>query len=459
MTVQSSPSLASYDPFHLHLPMEVSVSLHVFLFIFFPWTALAFDSSGFKDRHQNPHIPWFAETAVNLTVAEGRTATLPCVVENLGNYRLAWIHKDRHILMTLHDKVITRNPRISIHHNHYRSWWLEIADVKLEDSGQYMCQVNTAPMISQTRHLEVVVPPSIDEEYTSSDQEVREGADVSLRCRADGSPHPVIKWRREEDKDIILGANKRVPTVAGEFLKLTRTSRLSMGAYLCIASNGVLPSVSKRIMLSVLFAPMILIPSQLIGANIGEDVNLVCNLESHPRSVTYWVIAGGIVIITNNKYRVISEPSDAPATYKVKLKLHIRDLRPQDFGAYTCVAKNSLGETNGTIALYEKPRVGTTDSNYDYYSGTKDASNEIILEEMPPQADNIKLGMPWNPYNTAAERKERREEVERHLITSNTHQTDLLNKEEASGSTTAEAQDTFLILMIYSAYLYYKHIL
>ena len=97
---------------------------------------------------------------------------------------------------------------------------------------------------------------------------------------------------------------------------------------------------------------MILIPSQLIGANLGEDVTLVCNLESFPRSVTYWVIAGGIVIVTNNKYRVLSDPSDSPAAYKVKLKLLIRDLRPQDFGSYTCVAKNSLGDTEGTIVLY-----------------------------------------------------------------------------------------------------------
>ncbi|PRD36616.1 UNVERIFIED_CONTAM: Protein CEPU-1 [Trichonephila clavipes] len=169
--------------------------------------------------------------------------------------QLAWIHKDRHNLLTLHDQVITRNPRISIHHNNYRSWWLEIKDVKLEDSGHYMCQINTAPMISQTRHLEVVVPPSFDEEYTSSDLDVREGADVNLRCRADGSPTPVIKWRREEDKDIILGS-KRVPSVEGEFLKLTRTSRLSMGAYLCIASNGVRPSVSKRIMLNDILEPL-----------------------------------------------------------------------------------------------------------------------------------------------------------------------------------------------------------
>lgn len=52
------------------------------------------------------------------------------------------------------------------------------------------------------------MPPSIDELFTSSDQSVREGADVSLRCRASGSPQPVIKWTREEQKDIILGQKR-----------------------------------------------------------------------------------------------------------------------------------------------------------------------------------------------------------------------------------------------------------
>lgn len=37
----------------------------------------------------------------------------------------------------------------------------------------------------------------------------------------------------------------------GEYLNITKVSRLHMAAYLCIASNGVQPSVSKRIMLNV----------------------------------------------------------------------------------------------------------------------------------------------------------------------------------------------------------------
>ena len=42
-----------------------------------------------------------------------------------------------------------------------------------------------------------------------------------------------------------------VPSVQGETLQLTKVSRLDMGAYMCIASNGVPPAVSKRINLGI----------------------------------------------------------------------------------------------------------------------------------------------------------------------------------------------------------------
>ncbi|KAL3276404.1 hypothetical protein HHI36_011788, partial [Cryptolaemus montrouzieri] len=42
-----------------------------------------------------------------------------------------------------------------------------------------------------------------------------------------------------------------VPLVEGPTFNITKVNRLHMGPYLCIASNGVPPSVSKRIMLIV----------------------------------------------------------------------------------------------------------------------------------------------------------------------------------------------------------------
>lgn len=49
----------------------------------------------------------------------------------------------------------------------------------------------------------------------------------------------------------ILVFHFSVNVVDGEVLHITKVSRLHMGAYLCIASNGVPPSISKRVMLRV----------------------------------------------------------------------------------------------------------------------------------------------------------------------------------------------------------------
>ncbi|KFM65868.1 Kazal-type serine protease inhibitor domain-containing protein 1, partial [Stegodyphus mimosarum] len=97
---------------------------------------------------------------------------------------------------------------------------------------------------------------------------------------------------------------------------------------------------------------MVWIPNQLVGAPIGTDVSLDCNLESYPQSVTYWNREGGTMVLTNDKYNSLLMNT---GLYKVTMRLTIRNLQPEDFGSYTCVAKNSLGETEGTIRLYEIP--------------------------------------------------------------------------------------------------------
>ncbi|XP_055939708.1 neurotrimin-like isoform X1 [Argiope bruennichi] len=295
--------------------------------------------------------PTFAEPIPNITVTAGRNVSLPCVVDNLQNYRVAWIHKNRYTLLTLQNRVITRSSRYKVSHNSHRTWWLHITNVQERDRGEYMCQINTVKMMKQVGYLEVVVPPYLDEELTSSDTDVREGTDVSLRCVAKGSPEPDVTWRREDGQEISIGKSK-VTNVRGSYLNITKVSRLHMGAYLCIASNGVAPSLSKRILLGVSFTPMIWIPNQLVGAPIATDILLQCNLESHPRSVTYWIREGGIMVLTNVKYKIEVQPT---VLYKVQLKLYIHNLEPEDYGSYTCVAKNSLGETEGTIRLYEIP--------------------------------------------------------------------------------------------------------
>ena len=139
-------------------------------------------------------------------------------------------------------------------HEDNRIWKLHLRSVLESDRGCYMCQINTEQMKQQNGCLDVNVPPDIDYLKTSKDVVVQEGENVTLVCRAKGHPTPRITWRREDGEDIVRNparAKSGEKKYEGETLTISRVSRAGMGAYLCIASNDVPPTVSKRISLNV----------------------------------------------------------------------------------------------------------------------------------------------------------------------------------------------------------------
>ncbi|KAI4498675.1 hypothetical protein M0802_006142 [Mischocyttarus mexicanus] len=164
---------------------------------------------------------------------------------------VAWMLFDKSAILTVQNHVITRNPRISVSHDDHTTWYLHINNVHQDDKGKYMCQINTAAAKTQYGYLHVVVPPNIDDSQSSSDAIVREGANVTLVCKATGSPTPSIRWKRDDNSRISINRSLSVVEWVGETLEMVRISRLDMGAYLCIASNGVPPTVSKQIKVSV----------------------------------------------------------------------------------------------------------------------------------------------------------------------------------------------------------------
>ncbi|XP_054159650.1 lachesin-like [Oppia nitens] len=306
------------------------------------------------DLFDGEELPEFGDVIPNITVPIGRESRMPCVVNNLGSYRAAWLRVEEKDILTIHHHVITRNYRINLldNHNDNRNFILVIKNVQESDRGGYMCQINTVPMKSQIGYLDVLVPPDILINETSNDVVVNEGSDVSLRCRAKGYPPPEITWRREDGERIPLGdwQGRRYITnkTEGENLNITRVTRVHSGAWLCIASNGVMPSVSKRILLHVQFAPQIWLPSQTVGAPLGKFVSIDCHIEAYPPPVNYWINESTAIFGTNSKYEITVKERG----YKRHLRLIIHELQESDLRDYHCFAKNALGEQKATIKLY-----------------------------------------------------------------------------------------------------------
>lgn len=73
------------------------------------------------------------------------------------------------------------------------------------------CNTSICVFFSLLLSFFFTVPPNIDDSLSSSDVIVRENSNVTLRCRASGSPLPVVKWKRDDNARINI--NK---TLVGE---------------------------------------------------------------------------------------------------------------------------------------------------------------------------------------------------------------------------------------------------
>ncbi|XP_021701340.1 protein amalgam [Aedes aegypti] len=317
--------------------------------------------------------PEFLAPLDNLTVTQGRDVSFTCVVNNLGQYRVAWIKSDTKAILAIHTHMVALNQRLSVTHNGHNTWKLHISHVQLNDSGSYMCQVNTDPMRHQSGNLEVVVPPDIlnsnDPNSASLEEGVaNENGNIQLVCQAVGVPLPNVQWRREDGKDIVIrteGREKQVmKAVEGERLILNQVQRTDMGGYLCIASNGIPPSVSKRYDVQVNFAPSVRAGNQLVAAPVESHVMLQCIVEAFPTPLNGWYKNDGVKLYQGEKYVIVEEKINA---FTWQLNLTIRHLQKTDFAPYVCSSINALGKADARIRLQElrlPPKPTTTPTPY-----------------------------------------------------------------------------------------------
>ncbi|XP_077299466.1 lachesin-like [Arctopsyche grandis] len=308
----------------------------------------------FPTTRQISDEPEFEAPIGNLTYPVGREAILSCTVNSLGKYGVGWLKAEDQTVLTLHNRVVTHNSRISVAHDNLRTWQLRIRQLRESDRGCYMCQINTSPMKKQLGCIDVHVPPDIIYDDTSADLAVQEHDNATLSCKATGRPTPRITWRREDGEPILVKKpgtrdTYKLDTYNGSLLHFWRLDRRQMGAFLCIASNDVPPAVSKRITLNVNFAPTVKVPNQLLGAPLDTDVQLECYVEAFPNTINYWVKNRGEMLLDGPKYSIREERS----SYKVFMWLVIRKFSRSDIGTYNCVSTNSLGKSEGTLRLYE----------------------------------------------------------------------------------------------------------
>merc|ERR550517_687175 len=286
-------------------------------------------------------IATIISTSTNLTRAEGETITLPCTVHNLGvRQQVVWRRGNQ--VLSAGSLLLTPDSRLSVSHPPQAG--LHIQGVGRGDEGEYSCQVTTVGGVKEVSHwLAVRVPPSIRAVPPGGAVTGKEGAPVTLRCRASGVPPPVIQWHKS------VG-----PLPSGEIgcqgacFTITELKRSGAGDYMCTASNGVGPLQHATITLSVLYPPVVEVEAPHVQGG-GSQVRLACRVSGQPAPKVDWFRGGEVL-----------SPEESPSSVQWTRGSRIHSLSVirnggREFGNYSCVATNLMGSARRYIEVHGRP--------------------------------------------------------------------------------------------------------
>ncbi|KAJ7417014.1 Protein CEPU-1 [Willisornis vidua] len=334
------------------------------------------------------HLIWLVLSKVQVAVDglfgeedENSPRNDGCSVDNRVT-RVAWLNRSS-ILYAGNDKWCL-DPRVVLLANTKTQYSIQIQDVDVYDEGPYTCSVQTDNHPKTSRvHLIVQVSPKIID--ISPDISINEGGNVSLSCIATGRPDPTITWRHISPKglvslhcllsllemlcepatqvvcqkrnggtcplDLFLGFSVLTSTPGGavgfisedEYLEITGITREQSGEYECSASNDVSAPVVQRVKVTVNYPPYIS-DAKSTGVPVGQKGILLCEASAVPSANFQW-------------YKDDKRLAEGQKGLKVENKaffsrLTFFNVSEQDYGNYTCVASNQLGNTNASMILY-----------------------------------------------------------------------------------------------------------
>ncbi|KAM5259263.1 hemicentin-2 isoform 1-T1 [Hipposideros larvatus] len=215
-------------------------------------------------------------------------------------------------------------------------WMLKVTRTQERDRGLYSCLAsNEAGEVRRDFSVEVLVPPSIENEDLEEAVKVPEGQTAHLTCNATGHPQPKVTWFK--DGQLLTGGDTYHVSPDGALLQVLQTNLSSAGHYSCIAANAV-GEKTKHFQLSVLVAPTILgvtedTADEEVTVTINNPISLICETLAFPSPTITWMKDGTPFEASNNIQLL-------PGTHG----LQILNAQKEDAGQYTCVVTNELGE-------------------------------------------------------------------------------------------------------------------
>ncbi|XP_076349782.1 cell adhesion molecule Dscam1-like isoform X2 [Tachypleus tridentatus] len=257
--------------------------------------------------------------------------------------------------------------------------------VRPEYNGNYTCQAsNSAGISNHTATMVIHVPPTWKIEPKNI--AVTKGVDSKLDCQARGFPAPNIHWSKakgteEPGQYSSITSNSHLHVYDNGTLIIYKSKKEDAGFYLCEATNGVVPSISKVVELDINEPPHFNNKFQVETVRKGREVNLECEAGGDNPITILWLKNKQRLDVKESKRHLLTETllPDGKTSH-----LHIIDPDRSDSGIFSCLASNAFGhdETNIQLIIQEPP------DNPQSVKVVSFTSRSVTLSWLPPFTGN-----------------------------------------------------------------------
>uniref|UniRef100_A0A8B9NF35 Cell adhesion molecule DSCAML1 n=1 Tax=Accipiter nisus TaxID=211598 RepID=A0A8B9NF35_9AVES len=268
-------------------------------------------------------IPTMLDSFQSREVKAGRLVELPCIASGYPNPAVRWIKDGRPLPA---DSRWTK-----------RITGLTISDLRVEDSGTYICEVtNTFGSAEVTGTLTVIDPLRVT--LTPKKLKTGIGSTVILSCALSGSPEYVIRWYRNTDL-VVVDDYISIRGISNETLLITAAQKSHSGAYQCFATRKSQTAQDFSIITLEDGTPRIVSSFSEKVVNPGEQFSLMCAAKGAPPPTITWALDDE-PIPRDSGHRTNQYTMSDGTTVS-----HMNVTSPQikDGGVYRCTARNSVG--------------------------------------------------------------------------------------------------------------------
>ncbi|XP_033106282.1 neural cell adhesion molecule 1-like isoform X2 [Anneissia japonica] len=277
-----------------------------------------------------------------------------------GKYRWTKIKPNVEIVVLSEGAELLRRTHLQLTENktHYV---VTIRNAKVKDVGSYQCTIGDS-IIIQTIHVYMIKEPVITSieplskpHLHSSNPNVRLfnlSTQMILVCFVEGYPPPDVTWSRPGGQPLPV-ESQLIPDKEFSTFIIANIQLEHAGIYVCFANDSLDQVVKKEIEVIVQFRPSATSSKSLLRKSLNDEyVTLECKVNAIPNATFEWLKDGAPIDRSRDK-KQIRFPVYCEDDGLMKFVLKI--VKPRDYGNYTCLATNRLGNDSSFIILSARP--------------------------------------------------------------------------------------------------------